>query len=215
MPRLPRNEEEICEARERIMESALSIICDEGYENLTMRKLGISLRISAKTIYNYFKNKEEIYLRILTKGFEALNALTDESLEGVYDPVEKLRILSGVYIRFGLENNNYYDLMFNSDVPKYTNYLGTSYESVAKEQKDTAMHFAVISEVILLEILTGKRSDLEGEALEEAIAYYLVRNWSILHGYVSLHNSYSFREYRSNTLMFQKQIIEETVRGLG
>ena len=204
MPRIPRNETEIKEVRNKILENALNIICDEGYENLTMRKLGSCLGCAAKTIYNYYGSKEEIYLRILTRAFELLNTSADDAVNGVSDPVEKLRILCNVYIRFGLENVHYYNIMFSWDVPKYTNYLGTYYESAAGEEKETAMHYAVISEAAISEILLKK-----GGGPKEESVYHLIRMWSMLHGYVSLHNSHSFREYHSDTLQFQKKIVEE------
>jgi len=204
MPRTPRNESEINEVRDKILEHALDIICDEGYDSLTMRKLGNLLGCAAKTIYNYYDSKEEIYLRILTRAFESLNASADGAIRGVSDPVEKLRILCNVYIRFGLENVHYYNIMFSWDVPKYTNYLGTYFESAASEEKETAMHYAVISEAAISEILSKNG----GKPKEERV-YHLIRMWSMLHGFVSLHISHSFREYHSDTLQFQQKIVEE------
>ena len=209
MPRSPRNVEEINGVKEKILDCALEIINEEGYNGLTMRELGKRLGCAAKTIYNYYNSKEEIYLWILTKGFETLNANADKALKGVADPKERLRILCAVYIRFGLENVHYYNLMFNWDVPKYTNYLGTYFESAAKEEKDTAMHYAVISEAAISEILLTKKKNSKKES-----AYHLIRMWSMLHGYVSLHNSSSFREYHSNTLQFRQRIVEELLAGI-
>ena len=209
MPRVPRKKEEIDEVRDKILDCALDIICNEGYDSLTMRKLGSRLGCAAKTIYNYYDSKEEIYLRILIKGFRTLNTRADEALNGVTDPTEKLRILCNVYIRFGLENIFYYNLMFSWDVPKYTSYLGTYFESAAKEEKDTAMYYAVISEAAISQLLSKKRKVSRQDA-----AFHLVRLWSALHGYVSLHISQSFREYHSNTLQFRERIVEEMLAGI-
>ena len=207
MPRARRKKEEIDEIRDKILDYALNIICDEGYESLTMRKLGNRMGCAAKTIYNYYSGKEEIYLRILTKGFKALNTLADEALKGVVDPVEKLRLLCNVYISFGLENIYYYNLMFNWDVPKYTSYMGTYFESAAKEEKETAMYYAAISEAAISEALSRKAAS--GNVSKKDAVFHLVRLWSALHGYVSLHISHSFREYHSNTLQFRERIVEE------
>ena len=209
MPRAARNIAEVNGVKDKILENALNIICNEGYENLTMRELGSRLGCAAKTIYNYYSGKEEIYLRILTKAFEALNNSADEALKGVNDPVQKLRILCNVYISFGLENVHYYNIMFSWDVPKYTNYLGTFFESAASEEKETAMHYTVIAEAVISEILSKKARDLKAET-----AYHIIRMWSTLHGFVSLHNSHSFREYHSDTLQFRKKIVEEIISSL-
>ena len=209
MPRAPRKKEEIEEVRDKILDYALNIICDEGYDSLTMRKLGIRMGCAAKTIYNYYSGKEEIYLRILTKGFQALNTSADKALKGVIDPVQKLRLLCNVYISFGLENIYYYNLMFNWDVPKYTSYLGTYFESAAKEEKETAMYYAAISEAAISEALSRK-----GKVTKKDAVFHLVRLWSALHGYVSLHISHSLREYYSNTLQFRERIIEEMLASI-
>jgi len=215
MPRAPRKKEEIDEVRDKILVTALDIICNEGYDSLTMRKLGDRMGCAAKTIYNYYNGKEEIYIRILTKGFQALNNRADEALKGVVDPVEKLRLLCDVYISFGLDNVYYYNLMFNWDVPKYTNYLGTYFESAAKEEKNTAMYYAAISEAAISEALSGKgAAGKSGRVSKKEAVFHLVRLWSALHGYVSLHISQSFREYSSNTLQFRERIIEEMLTGI-
>jgi len=60
MPRTPRKPEEIEEEKQRILDEALNIIAESGYSGLTMRGLGQRLGMAAKTIYNYFQNKDEV-----------------------------------------------------------------------------------------------------------------------------------------------------------
>lgn len=189
MARAARNKEEIEKTKDHILDQALEIIANEGYDSLSMRKLGDRLGCAAKTIYNYFSSKEEIYIRVLTRGFEMLNAQAEAALEGITDPLEKLRVLSTVYIRFGMENANYYNIMFNWDVPKYTDYIDTVLEPVAREEKEVAFYFARMAEEALAEILKGAKD------WEEQIPLQVIRLWSGLHGLVSLYNSHGFREY--------------------
>lgn len=203
MPRSPRNKEEVDKVRDLILDNALEIINSEGYDSLTMRRLGDSLGFSAKTIYNYYCSKEEIYLRVLTRGFEKINAIADKSLNGITDPIEKLRVMCNVYLQFGIENVNYYNIMFTWDVPKFTNYMNTPLEVVAREEKDTAMHYAVLSEKAISAILKSKGRDSADE-----VAFHLIRMWSGLHGFVSMHNSHGFQEYDSSPLRFQMRIID-------
>jgi AcrR family transcriptional regulator len=203
MPRIPRKKEEVDKVRDSILDKALEIISSEGYDNLTMRKLGDSLGCSAKTIYNYYCSKEEIYLRVLTRGFEKINDIVDQSLDGISDSFEKLRIMCHVYIKFGLDNVNYYNIMFNWDVPKYTNYIGTPLEVVAKLEKDTAMHYADLSENAISKILTKN-----GNISREEVSYHLIRMWSGLHGFVSMNNSHGFQEYYPNPICFEDRMIE-------
>jgi AcrR family transcriptional regulator len=72
MPKLQRSPKEIEAVREDILEHALDMIVRGGFNRFSMRKLAARLGIAAKTIYNYYRNQDELYLCILTKGFEQL-----------------------------------------------------------------------------------------------------------------------------------------------
>ncbi len=72
MPKAPARPEVVEAIRERILKEALFIINKDGYANLSMRKLALRLGFTAKTIYNYYSNKDELYLMALTKGFQEL-----------------------------------------------------------------------------------------------------------------------------------------------
>ena len=208
MPRAARNKEEIAEVKNKILDHALNIICNEGYDSLTMRKLGGSLGCSAKNIYYYYSCKEDLYLWILTRGFETLNAEADKAIDGIFNPLKRLRILCKVYINFGLKNVHYYNIMFSWDLPKYTSYIGTFFESAAWKEKEVAMHYTVITEAPISQVMSKKR-----KVSKKEIVYHLVRMWSQLHGFVTLHNSSSFREYHSDTLRFRERLIEELLNG--
>jgi AcrR family transcriptional regulator len=208
MARAARNKEEIEKTKDHILDKALEIIGNEGYDSLTMRKLGDRLGCAAKTIYNYFSSKEEIYIRVLTRGFEMLNAQAEAVLEGIADPLEKLHILSTVYLRFGMENANYYNIMFNWDVPKYTDYIDTVLEPVAREEKEVAFYFARMAEEALAEILKG------AEDSEEQIPFQVIRLWSGLHGLVSLYNSHGFREYVTDPEQYINRIANDLLSDL-
>ncbi|MCK5680918.1 helix-turn-helix transcriptional regulator, partial [bacterium] len=62
MPKAPRTPEEVELVRQAILDAALKIIVEDGYKGFSMRKLGRSMGMTAKTVYNYFINKDEIYL---------------------------------------------------------------------------------------------------------------------------------------------------------
>jgi AcrR family transcriptional regulator len=153
-----------------------------------MRKLGERIGCSAKTIYNYYSSKEEIYIRVLTKGFELLNHLAHEAVDGIIDPAIRLRTLAEVYVTFGFENPYYYNIMFNWDVPKYKDYVGTVLEQAAFEEKETAFLFAKTAEQTVAELCGS-------EELSDELPCRIVKLWSGLHGIVSLSNSHGIDEY--------------------
>ena len=74
MPRTARTPEEIDAVKADMLDQASALIAEGGYRGFSMRKLAKRLGIAAKTIYNYFHSKDEIYLEILTTGFQKLFA---------------------------------------------------------------------------------------------------------------------------------------------
>lgn len=142
MGRAPQSEKKINDKKKQILKEALEIIEKDGYEGFSIRKLGPRLGVAPKTIYNYFHNKDEIYLHILTKGFAILNEDLQHSVYRIEDPYLKLAALSKAFIQFGFIKKNYYDLMLTLHVPKYNDYIGTPQESLASLELETAMSSA-------------------------------------------------------------------------
>ena len=131
MPRTPRKPEEIQAEKQRILSEALNIITERGYEGLTMRGLGERLGMAAKTIYNYFRNKDEVYLQVAMREFEALHGELLEAYDSSKDPSERLKSITKRFLAFGLSHPAQYDLMFSLYTPKYRDFFGSPLEDVA------------------------------------------------------------------------------------
>ncbi|MEN6475394.1 MAG: TetR/AcrR family transcriptional regulator, partial [Syntrophaceae bacterium] len=102
MPKAPATPEVVEAVRERILNEALAIINTEGYANLSMRKLARRLGFTAKTIYNYYSNKDELYLMVLIKGFSDLVQEFRAVCQSSADPLEKLSAAMHAYVRWGI-----------------------------------------------------------------------------------------------------------------
>ena len=139
MGRRPKSQEEIEDFKHKILDVTLRLISKNGYEGFSIRKLGPEVGIAPKTVYNYFKSKEEIYLHIITKGFERLYEALSKNACEEEDPFKKLGALAAAYVRFGLEQSNYYDLMFTWHVPKFNDFRGTELEPLAFTELQTAL----------------------------------------------------------------------------
>lgn len=106
-----RKQREKDQMRERILASAICLFLDKGIENVSLRNIADNIEYSPATVYLYFKDKAEILFALHNKGFEKLHAL-QLSLNEIPDPLERLRQHGRVYMKFALENRDYYDLMF-------------------------------------------------------------------------------------------------------
>lgn len=181
MPRLQRSDAEIEAVRARILDEALALFAEEGWEGFSMRKLGARLGIAAKTIYNYVESRDEIYLGLLIRGFEQLYDELTAATEAPEDPWDQLAAAIGTYVDFGLDNVNIYNLMFTWHVPKYHDYLGTHLEELARVELEVALR----SQHLVAALVTA----CVGGVADDDLAFATVRAWSQMHGYVSGVNS--------------------------
>ena len=198
---------EVVEAvRERILAEALSIINQEGYADLSMRKLARRLGFTAKTIYNYYSNKDELYLMALIKGFQALAREFQAAYASAKNPLEKMRAVVHAYVRWGIENRHYYNIMFSMDTPKYADYVGTRMEEIAERQNRIALQLAQTGAAILKEVAA-----YNGSIKPDEITFRLLHIWSTLHGMVSLYISRVTLEV-GDLPGIMERILEEVLR---
>ena len=184
MPKPPATRDEIESIRANMIREAVSLINEVGFSNFSMRRLGSRLGIAAKTIYNYFADKDELYLMVLTRGFEDLLAAMEQARKKKKNAFEELHAMAAAYVQFGLENPHHYNILFSLDVPKYIDYIGTRHEELADFQNRQALRVAALArEVIVSTVKKSRKMKLRD------IDRHLMGLWSTLHGIVSLANS--------------------------
>ena len=187
--------------RQEILDAALHLIIEHGFSELSMRKIASRLGVTATTIYNYYASRDELYFFIRIRGFELLF----ESIANVYkakdDPYEKLRAAVGEYVRFGIHNPDYYEVMFISrGVPKFLDCIGTPLEKVAGREKEKSIKTFLFIAQGIAEYL--KISDAEAR-------YLTIRLWTELNGVVSLLNSRLLREVEEHTEPLVERLVAD------
>lgn len=55
--------------RKKIIDTANQILVEEGYENLSIRKIANKIEYSPGIIYHYFKDKSEIITFVVEQGY--------------------------------------------------------------------------------------------------------------------------------------------------
>ena len=97
-----------------------------------------------------------------------------------------------VYIDFGLNCPDQYEIMFSKNTPKYSDYIGTRLEPVAMIEKETALDVARLSTRTILEMTRDN-------PCQEKASYRTIQIWTALHGIVSLMNSRVLKEASQET----------------
>jgi AcrR family transcriptional regulator len=111
-----RRERERDEVRNRILDAARELFATFGYEGVSMRKIAEKIEYSPTTIYQHFKDKDELVRELCYADFGKL-AETFQGLLRSTDPIESLRQCGESYVRFAVAYPNHYRLMFMTPLP--------------------------------------------------------------------------------------------------
>jgi AcrR family transcriptional regulator len=77
--------------REAILGAAERVFGRLGFSDAKMADIAAEAGVAAGTLYNYFKNKDEVFNSILERGRDQVTALFDSHAE-VVDPLERTRL---------------------------------------------------------------------------------------------------------------------------
>lgn len=108
-----RREKHKKELRAEMLDAAREIFGRDGYEGFSMRKLAKKLEYSPANIYLYFKDKNEIFDRLVEESFALLLEVLPQPEDASHeDPVVLLKRSLHTYVRFGLSHPNHYQFAF-------------------------------------------------------------------------------------------------------
>lgn len=159
------------ETRCNILEAALQIVKEEGWQALSMRKIADVIEYTAPIIYEYFSNKEAILLELNRQGFLKLSKELKEARDRHHLPAKQLEDMWLSYWNFAFANKELYQGMFGVTT-------NCSCELI-NDLAEAKIPYQLFSEVI------GKMmniQDLESDVI--CTKYYTF--WSVVHGLVSI-----------------------------
>ncbi len=76
--------------QEQVIEATKRCIVKKGLSNMSIEDIAEEAEISSGVIYHYFKNKEEVLLKVLKKSFQQSHEHVMKSVEPLFNPKEKL-----------------------------------------------------------------------------------------------------------------------------
>ncbi len=103
--------------REKLLQTALEIVSEEGLAKVSMRKLGEEIGVSRTAPYRHFKGKGELLSAMAEDGYRKLTkSLKSARNKQSGDPVAQIKNIGIAYIEFALENPVQYRLMFGHEI---------------------------------------------------------------------------------------------------
>ena len=83
---------------ERLWVAAAEMFRERGYASATTRELAERLGITRATLYYHISKKEDLLHGICREALERVTAAVTEALDGVEDPVERIRALMSAHL---------------------------------------------------------------------------------------------------------------------
>ncbi len=80
----------ITKTRQKLLEVARELFAHKGLEATTMNDIASTSGRGRRTLYTYFRNKEEIYYAVIEEELERLSEKMDEVLTRITEPEEKI-----------------------------------------------------------------------------------------------------------------------------
>lgn len=166
-----RKEREKQELKEKIVQAASKLFLEHSFENTSIRMIADEIEYSPATIYLYFKDKNELFFEISQRGFSLFFEYFTQ-VNHIKDPLERIKELGKVYLKFAIENPVYYDLMFVIRAPMMTHHTEEGWHMGERSH-------SVLTTAVNECIEQGHFKNHNPEALSLLI-------WSSVHGLVTL-----------------------------
>ncbi len=192
--------------RTKILDCALELIDELGYDSVTMRTIAKRLNFSATKIYKYFHNKDEILISIAIASFNLISEITNTKLCTAKNPQEKLLAFVESYIDFAIEYKHNYEIIFGDNAPTHRYYTGTELEVIAKEQHVAGTNFLNTLNTVIFEMI-----EFNNYEAKLPISSYSVNLLCILHGSVCFHNNNLLSEVFEDEEVFRELTMDRIV----
>ena len=104
--------------RRKILNAARTLFLNEGYANVSMRKIAEQIEYSPGAIYSYFTSKEDIFFALAEEGLQIVRTHCAASTQSSA-PLERVREAFWKFYTFSKEQPEYFSLIFvDSAVPR-------------------------------------------------------------------------------------------------
>ncbi len=104
--------------RRKILNAARTLFLNEGYANVSMRKIAEQIEYSPGAIYSYFTSKEDIFFALAEEGLQFVRAHCSPGSHAS-PPLDRVREALWRFYTFSKEQPEYFSLIFvDSAVPR-------------------------------------------------------------------------------------------------
>jgi AcrR family transcriptional regulator len=107
-----RSDEDKAKVRTAMLEAAGELLVKEGYDGVTLAKVGKKVGFTTTNVYRYFENKDELIYAAIEDAFIIFGERLEYAKQTTPDPFARIFRLGEAYVRFAEEYPVAYYLMF-------------------------------------------------------------------------------------------------------
>ena len=137
----------------QIIANATELFLTKGFKSVTMDDLASSMGMSKKTIYTYFKTKNDLVNEVSDYLFDIINTGIDQICAQDHNPIEELYTIND-FVQKNLKNEN------SSPLYQLQKYYPKTHSELIKKQ------FNVAHECILGNLKKGIKAQIYREGLD-------------------------------------------------
>ncbi|XZF14911.1 TetR/AcrR family transcriptional regulator [Chitinophagaceae bacterium MMS25-I14] len=160
------------ETRCKILDAALQIAKEEGWQALSMRKIADLIEYTAPIIYEYFDNKDAILRALTRKGYMILSKEMDAARKKHRLPAKQMEAIWLAYWNFAFAEKELYQLMFGIQ-------MNCCEIEMQNQVPEAETPYDIVTSVIV-QLMNTKDPDEDTVCMK----YYTL--WSVVHGLVSI-----------------------------
>lgn len=181
--------------RDRILETAGRMFVHHGYKSVTMDGIAEAVPVSKATLYNHFKDKEDLFQAVIVRRCLSLTSILERNLDANEDPVKVLTGIAKQFLKLVLspdavnmhrimiaEANEFPELgkMFYQSGPLRSHTLVADYLSKLKKagkwhipdpELSAAMFFSMLKGRMHAECLLGLKKTINPKEQNRLVAY--------------------------------------------
>lgn len=188
--------------RRQILDTSRELLIEQGYGGLSLRRIAAKIGCSATAIYLYFDNRDALVHSLIDEGFDMLYervAAVAASGNDHDDSLERLRRIGWEYITFGLENPEYYEIMFLLDPREMARFPTDRYRRAARSMEP-------FIEELRRGIAAGRLRPVEPRSFVNVV-------WAALHGGTAIVLARRL-DVRVDRHRFLRELLDNTLAGL-
>ncbi len=165
---------EIENIKKKIIDAANDILINEGYENLSIRKIADKIEYSPGIIYHYYKDKAEIIRCVVDIGYGNILKKVGTVPIDKENPDQTLIMVLRAYIEFFLDNPGQFRAILMNDINAVQDKVNILEKGISKKRKSMEK----LCQLISLCIEKGKFREMDEELTAQII-------WTATHGLIS------------------------------